>query len=121
MRFPARQLVTFTFLNRFYKTEMTKNPLINALAALAYIALVVLIMFYGPEEVGPTESIVMPIAMLSLFVLSVAVMGYVFFSWPMRLYLDGQKGEGIVLFLKTLGIFAIATILLVLTNYFVGV
>lgn len=95
---------------------MTKNPLYNALLAAGYIVLVVsaISMFEGAE--GP-ETILVPITMLSLFVLSAALMGYLFFYQPAMLYLDGNKTEAVNLFLKTLGFFAGITVLLLATLF----
>lgn len=44
--------------------------------------------------------------MLSLFVLSAAVMGYLFLSEPLYLLLENRKREAIVFFAKVVGIFA---------------
>jgi hypothetical protein len=99
---------------------MTRNPIINAFSATLYIVMVVLIVFYGPRLVGETETILIPIAMLSLFVLSAAMMGYLFLSQPLQLYLSGKRQEAINLFLKTLGTFALVTILIFVTLFFVS-
>lgn len=86
---------------------MTKNPFLNALAAVAYIALVASVMFYGPKAAPPrADSVVIPIAMISLFTLSAAVMGYVFLSEPLQLFLSGEKKRAVNLFVQTLLIFA---------------
>ena len=50
-----------------------------------------------------------PMAMLSLLVFSVSLMGYLFFFQPVQMYLDGQKREAVELFTKTLGAFAVIT------------
>ncbi len=84
---------------------MTKNPVLNALAALVYITVVASVMFFGTRNIGPDNSVVIPIVMLSLFTLSAAVMGYIFLSNPLQLYLDGRKKEGIKLFTQTLAVF----------------
>ncbi|MEK7176936.1 MAG: hypothetical protein AAB719_01395 [Patescibacteria group bacterium] len=55
---------------------------------------------------GREETILMPILMLSLFVLSAAVMGYLFVYEPLRLHLDNQRQEAVSFFLKTVGTFA---------------
>jgi hypothetical protein len=49
--------------------------------------------------------------MLSLLVLSVATMSYIFFYQPLLLILRGEQNEAGRLFLKTIGIFAVFTIL----------
>ncbi len=99
---------------------MTRNPLINAFAALVYIVAVASFLFYGTRLSGlPDNSVIIPIAMLSLFTLSVAMMGYIFFYYPLRLYLDGDKQVATNLFLHTLGIFATVTAL-ILVALFIG-
>lgn len=93
---------------------MTKNPLINALVALLYIVIVVFaINIVADNEVNTgIAQFVTPIMILSLFTLSVAVMGYIFFYQPVMLYLEGNKEKGIRLFFKTVLIFAIILIVL---------
>jgi len=91
---------------------MSKNPFINAIVASLYIVLVASIMFYGPKMVGPVNSIIVPITLLSLFTLSAAVMGYLFLYEPAQLYFSNNKKEAVQLFLKTVAIFAVITIAL---------
>ena len=82
-----------------------KKPIIYSLSAVVYIVFVVsLINFIGHLELK--ETIMMPMAVLGLFVLSVAVMGFLFLSGPLTLYLDGHKKEAMAFFGKTLGFFA---------------
>lgn len=90
---------------------MTKNPFINALGALGYITLVASVMFYGMQRSGPDNSVIIPIAMMSLFTLSAAVMGFIFLSQPLQLCLDGKKKEAVRLFVQTVTTFAGITIL----------
>ena len=101
---------------------MTKNPIINALSALTYIAVLVSIIFYGGDfiEHAVEDSIFTPIAFLSLFVLSAAAMGYFFLSQPLQLFLEGEKKEGVDLFLKTLLSFAAAAFATVAIGLYVG-
>jgi hypothetical protein len=49
--------------------------------------------------------------MLSLLVLSVALMAYLFFYQPVLMLIEGQKQKAVKLFLQTVGIFAIGTAL----------
>src|SRR3989338_7116400 len=89
---------------------MSRNPYINALLAAAYIVFVVLLITYGPAYVrDKPDTILAPMAMLSLLVFSVALMGYLFFLQPIAMYLEGQKREAVELFTKTLGTFAVIT------------
>ena len=99
---------------------MTKNPILNAAAATAYIILVALVMFYGTKYASPNNSIFAPIAGLSLFTLSAAVMGYIFCYQPVILFLDGKKKEAVDLFLKTTIIFGAITAVILLL-FFSGV
>jgi hypothetical protein len=93
---------------------MTKNPFVNAIVALGYICLVAIIMNYGSQTFPHTKSIFVPIAILSLLSLSAAIMAYVFGYQPAQLFLDGKKKPAVDLFLKTVGVFALFTILLLL-------
>ena len=86
---------------------MTKKAILNAVLAELYIIALVWVMDNVIMETGLEDVILIPIMMLSLFVLSAAVMGYLFVYEPGRRYLDGEKKEAVELFLKTVGIFAI--------------
>mgnify|MGYP001567627315 FL=1 len=89
---------------------MSRSPYINALLAALYIGFVVLLITYGPAYVrDKPDTILAPMAMLSLLVFSVALMGYLFFLQPVAMYLEGQKREAVELFTKTLGVFAVIT------------
>lgn len=90
---------------------MTKNPFLNALSAIAYIVLVVSVLYNGNTLFGPEDNILMPIAALSLLVFSAATMAFIFFFRPLQMYLDGEKREAVSLFLKTL--FSFGAIILV--------
>ena len=93
--------------------NLNKNPIVNALLALGYIVIVAFVMRYASKAVTD-EGFIVPIAAISLFTFSAAVMGYLFLSRPLELYFDGQKKEATQFFLKTLGIFGILTVLILL-------
>lgn len=81
----------------------------NAFSAAAYIIVIVGILTYVPQMTGASkrpDTILAPIAMLSLFVLSAAMMGYLFVYQPVLLYFEGQKQESAKLFVHTIGYFA---------------
>lgn len=100
---------------------MTKNPLLNAIAAACYIVAIVLGIFYGTKAFGEVkDTILIPMAMLSLFVLSAATMGFIFLYQPIQLYFDDKKKEAADLFLKTLGSFALITLLFFAALIIVG-
>ena len=88
---------------------MTKNPFLNALAATTYIVIVASTMYFGSQVIEPVESVIIPIAFLSLFVLSAAMMGYFFLCGPMQLFFEQKLREGTRLFLATVAIFACTT------------
>jgi len=99
---------------------MTKNPFINALSATLYITLVALFMFYGVKVLPPKDTILTPIAIISLFTLSAAMMGYLFLYQPVQFLIDGHKKKAVNLFLQTIVVFAGLTIL-VFVLLFLGV
>lgn len=99
---------------------MTKNPFLNALAATGYIVLVVLAI-NGISNIQTLESsLIMPVIFLSLFVISAAMMGYIFCYQPLRMYLENKKEDAIKLFLRTIGVFVIITILIVVGYLLIG-
>jgi len=97
---------------------VTKNPFINALAATLYITVVATIPFFGKQLFGDGKSFLIPIAMLSLFTLSAAVMGYLFLYQPLLLILDGHKKDAVKLFLQTIATFAGITLVLFILLHF---
>lgn len=82
------------------------NALKKAALAVLYICAVVFVMYYGSRFLPGDDMILMPIAMISLFTLSAAVMGYLFLAKPIELYFANKKKEAIGFFLQTVGIFA---------------
>jgi hypothetical protein len=96
---------------------MTKNPFINALAATLYITLVATFFFYGSKSFPSKDTFLTPIAMISLFTLSAAVMGYLFLYQPLLLLMDGHKKTSVNLFLQTLASFAGITIIIFVLLY----
>lgn len=93
---------------------MTLNPLLNALATSLYIAVVVLGLFYGGNLMhGLDNTLFMPLLALSLFVFSAGFTAFLFMYQPLRLFMEGKADDALTLFLKTLGYFAAASIVLV--------
>lgn len=99
---------------------MTKNPIVNGLGALAYIVTITLIIYFGTKNLPKEDTILAPIAMISLFTLSAAVMGYIFGLQPIQLYLDGKKKEAVQLFLKTMMVFGLLTSIILLLLFTVA-
>ncbi len=89
---------------------MSKNPFINALCASAYIILIVSVMTFVTQPLrNKPDTFFAPITVLFVLTLSVAVMAYLFFYQPLLLFIEGKKKEAVNLFVKTVGIFAVFT------------
>jgi hypothetical protein len=84
-----------------------KEPFLHALGAVIYIVVIVLVVqainFALKSQNG---TIVIPMTMLSLFVLSAAIMGYLFLAEPLQLFMNDRKQEAVAFFAKVVGIFA---------------
>ncbi len=100
-----------------------KKPFLNALGAALYIVGIVLV----AQAIGSVlkqghDTIIIPMTMLSLFVLSAAVMGYLFLYEPISLLIEGRKKEAVLFFGKVVGFFACFLLVFVaLTFYITGV
>lgn len=100
---------------------MSKNPVLNALVASVYIFLVVSVMSFVSRVLGnKPDTFFAPIAFLSLFTLSAAVMAYLFFYQPFQLFIGGKKKDAANLFVQTVGVFGAITAV-VLTLLLLGV
>src|SRR3990167_6819964 len=98
---------------------MSKNPYLNALLASAYIAVIASVMYFGSQNAGQVEdSVLAPITMLSLLVLSVDTMGYLFFYQPAQLFMAGRAAEAGTFFFKTVGLFALVTFIFLSLLFF---
>jgi hypothetical protein len=97
---------------------MTKNPIINALSATAYIILVVSVMTFITQPLrNKPDTFFAPITVLSVLTLSVAVMAYLFFYQPLLLFIEGKKKQAVNLFIKTVGIFGVFTTITLILLY----
>jgi len=98
--------------------NILKNAFFNSVGATAYIAAIASFLFYGLKNLGPDDTLLVPIMMLMLLVLSVAVMGVLIFGRPLLWYLDGNKKEAVSLLVSTLLIFfLIALVVFLLLNF----
>lgn len=89
-----------------------KNPMVNALLAEVYIICIVLLIQIFTKS-GIEDTILIPMVMLSLFVLSASIMGYLFLGEPIQLYLNGEKSQAVTFFMKTVGTFSVLVVILV--------
>ncbi len=96
-----------------------KNPYLYSVFAEMYIMLVALVIRLFGKPNTP-DTIFDPIVALSLFVLSAAVMGYLFLGEPLQLYLSGEKQRAVAFFMKTVLSFAVITLLIMGTVKLLG-
>jgi hypothetical protein len=97
--------------------NIMKNPVLNAIIAAIYIVFVVQMMtvITGAHH---QDTVIIPMAILSLFTLSAAIMGYLFLGNPLLMYMDGKKKDAVMFFFKTVGSFAVITAILLLGLFF---
>jgi len=76
-------------------------PFLSALGVVIYVVLVALLMMNGDAIFGTAQTVVAPIAVLLLFVLSAAVVGALILGKPLMMYLDGEKKDAVKMFIRT--------------------
>lgn len=94
---------------------MKTNPLFNALAAGTYILMVVGVIYALQSPNTPDKGILAPLFLLGLFTLSAAVMAFLFFFQPFKLYFENRQKDALAYFMKTLWYFSIMVFLLFFT------
>src|SRR5437762_1657486 len=99
-----------------------KKPFIHALAAALYIVVIVFVVNMVTHALkSQNESILIPMTMLSLFVLSAAVMGFLFLSEPLYLLVENKKKEALVYFAKIVGFFACFVVVFAMLTFFTSI
>ena len=100
--------------------DILKRAFLNSIGTATYIVLVVLFIFSLQAFQKKPDNIIIPIAMLLLFVCSAAITGFLVFGKPIMLYIDGKKKEAVLLLGYTLGILVLITLIafVFLINYF---
>lgn len=91
---------------------LLKVAALNALGTVLYITLVSTLMF-NAEHIfgnGKEDIVLIPIAMLLLFVLSASIISSLVLGRPILWYLEGKKNEAVSLFIATLGFLFLAMI-----------
>jgi len=91
--------------------KIITRALINAISTAIYIILVASLLFSFQTSTPTKDIIIIPIAMLLLFVCSAAITGFLVFGKPAMLYLDGKKKEAISLLSYTIGILFLITLI----------
>ena len=95
------------------KNKIVKNGVLNALGTAVYIILVSTFLFYIPKifDSEKPDTLFAPVAMISLLVFSVALVGSLLFGRPILWYWDGQKKEAVSLIIWTLIAFFLITLI----------
>ncbi|HSD12301.1 MAG TPA: hypothetical protein VLC10_01970 [Patescibacteria group bacterium] len=100
----------------FHHTDdrrIIRRGVANAALAAAYVGAVVLLLSNAQRLFGQGEDrMLVPFAMLMLFVVSAAVTGGLVFGMPLLWYLDGKKREAVRLAAWTVAALAALTALL---------
>jgi len=86
---------------------MKKRSLLHSLCVVVYVAFVAMIMQNGDRLFGKEDTVLVVMAILLLFCVSAAVVGSLVFGYPVVLFLNGQKKEGIAMALSTIGWLAV--------------
>ena len=94
-----------------------KKPFLHALSAILYIVVIVLIVMMFDGRMPEEETILIPMTVLSLLVLSVAVMGFLFVYEPLRLFIENKRQEAVSFFGKTIGFFACFIVILLALSF----
>lgn len=90
--------------------RILRRAFLNALGTAAYIVLVVLFIGSLQRFSSEPDTLIIPMAMLLLFVCSAAITGFLVLGKPLMLYIDGKKKDAISLLIHTLGILVVITI-----------
>lgn len=99
---------------------MKSHPAVNALVAALYIAAVASLINFGAAYAETEPGILGPIAFLSLFVVSAAVMGFLFLWRPAQLMTEGKTAESLRSFLSTVAFFALITLVFFISLIVLG-
>ncbi len=84
-----------------------KKPFLYASGAAAYIIVIVTVMqTISTLFKSLNGTFFIPMTVLSMFVLSAGIMGFLFLSEPLSLLIKNQKREAIIFFFKIVGFFA---------------
>lgn len=94
-----------------------RKPFLYSLAAALYIVCLVSIMSSVSSFMPKEDNIFMPMVALSLLVLSVLIMGFLFLSEPIKLYLENQRKEALSFFTKTIASFACFVLIFIILTF----
>ncbi len=87
--------------------QYAQRGFLSAAGVALYVSCVVLVISNGQALFGEKETVLIPIFMLTLFVLSATVTGLLVLGRPIHLYLTGSRKEAFVLLASTLAWLAV--------------
>jgi len=96
--------------------KLLQRSFLNALGTAVYVTVVGTILWNNNKILEPKDNAFTPIAALMLFILSAAITGSLVIGKPMLMYIDGQKKEGVKLFIYTVCWLALGTVIIFLTQ-----
>lgn len=96
--------------------EIPKRSAAYATFAALYVVVVATVMRNAQRLFGgdKPDTVLAPIGILLLLVVSAATMGLLIFGKPVMLYIDGRKREAVTMVSWTVGVLAAYTVLLFL-------
>lgn len=101
--------------------EVLKYSLINGLSTVLYVIIIVLsINFIGNTLSDKPETVLIPIVMLLLFVISAAITGMLVLGRPLIWYLNGDKSEALRLAISTIGVIIMIAIIILIIMIMAG-
>jgi len=101
------------------KNNLIKTSFVNALGVAVYCSVVAYVMQNGEHLFGKMQNFWGPLSFLMLFVVSAAIVGSLVFGKPAMMYLGGEKKEAVRLLGYTLVWLFLATLILLIIQYFI--
>lgn len=95
-------------------TAIIRAGLLSAAGVIAYTTAIGSFMFNAHGAFTGPDTVLAPISMLTLLVLSVGVVGSLIFVRPVLIYLDGKRVEAVKLLIATLSWLGVFTAVLLL-------
>lgn len=90
--------------------KLLTRSLLNSLGVVVYILIVVTVMQNANRFFGEEDTIIAVMGFLLLFSVSAAVVGSLVFGYPVVLFMGGQKREGIMAAIATIGWMMLETV-----------
>ncbi len=94
------------------KSKLIKRSFINSLSTAVYTGIIAWFMFNAGEIFGRVQSFWAPFAFLLIFVISAVTVGGLILGKPILLFMEGEKGSGVEMFLCSLAWLAVIGILI---------